>query len=228
MIFQCRSNERNTPQEAHQHWDVFDFFVVRVQIRKGIQNAFVYRDCYTLVRPVVEEDQLQSLDKIPYEELRDKFRGGIDELIKKIFKEAVSKKISGKPLNGPGFIVLLKSYVDAINTGAVPTIKSAWDNVSDSECQAAMDAAIKTYIDGGVVVIQKFPLDSEELQEQHENLSELAGTEYQKRALGDMTLKYRSKLDERLNEEFIKLQRKNDEISEKKLQSIVGKIIRRN
>jgi hypothetical protein len=25
------------------------------EIRRGIQNAFVYRDCFTLVRPVVEE-----------------------------------------------------------------------------------------------------------------------------------------------------------------------------
>ena len=54
------------------------------------------------------------------------------------------------------------------------------------------------------------------MQEDHENLTELAVAEYQKRALGDMMTKYREKLEERMNEEYIKLCRKNDEVSEKK------------
>jgi len=33
-----------------------------------------------------------------------------------------------------------------------------------------MDEAIKVYIEGGVVVSQKFPLDHDEMHEQHENL----------------------------------------------------------
>lgn len=37
-------------------------------------SAFTDRDCVTLVRPVVDEEELQELDKIPYDQLRDKFR----------------------------------------------------------------------------------------------------------------------------------------------------------
>lgn len=38
-----------------------------------------------------------------------------------------------------------------------------------------------------------------------------------------MISKYREKLEERLNEEFIKLQRKNDEVSEKTCKALLGK-----
>ena len=71
-------------------------------IQKGIQNAFIHRDCFTLVRPVVDEEALQTLDKTPWESLRDKFKSGMEELIKKVTREATTKKVFGKPLNGPG------------------------------------------------------------------------------------------------------------------------------
>ena len=98
------------------------------------------------------------------------------------------------------------------------------NSVSDSECQAALESAIKVYIDGGQVVSQKFPLDNDEMQEDHENLTELAVAEYQKRALGDMMTKYREKLEERMNEEYIKLCRKNDEVSEKKCRALLEQL----
>jgi hypothetical protein len=47
------------------------------------------------------------LDKIPYDELRDKFRAGMDEMTKKVFKEAVSKKVAGRPINGGGMCVFV-------------------------------------------------------------------------------------------------------------------------
>ena len=54
------------------------------------------------MRPVVDEEALQTLDKTPWESLRDKFKSGMEELIKKVTREATTKKVFGKPLNGPG------------------------------------------------------------------------------------------------------------------------------
>lgn len=39
-------------------------------IRKTITSAFVQRDCFTLVKPLIDENKLQNLDNIPMDELR--------------------------------------------------------------------------------------------------------------------------------------------------------------
>ncbi len=42
-------------------------------------------------------------------------------------------------------VELTKNYVDAINSGAVLTISTAWDSVVQQECQKALTLAMKTY-----------------------------------------------------------------------------------
>lgn len=40
---------------------------------------------------------------------------------------------------------LTRSYVGAMNSGAVLTIATAWENVVQQECQKALAAAMRTY-----------------------------------------------------------------------------------
>jgi hypothetical protein len=42
-------------------------------IRKKLKKYFPVRDCATLVRPIVREDNLQSLNKMALEEMRPEF-----------------------------------------------------------------------------------------------------------------------------------------------------------
>ncbi len=44
------------------------------KIRKKIKQIFTKRDCFTLVRPINDEELLRNVEKIPYEDLRDKFK----------------------------------------------------------------------------------------------------------------------------------------------------------
>lgn len=37
----------------------------KANIRKTITSAFTQRDCYTLVKPLIDEAKLQNLDQIP-------------------------------------------------------------------------------------------------------------------------------------------------------------------
>lgn len=46
----------------------------RAQIRESIKSLFPDRDCFTLVRPVNDEDQLARLDALPQSEMRPEFR----------------------------------------------------------------------------------------------------------------------------------------------------------
>jgi len=63
---------------------------------------FAHRDCITLVRPVVDESDLQRIDKTPYTKLRPEFRNQMDKLKDKIFDETPPKKILGRSVDGKG------------------------------------------------------------------------------------------------------------------------------
>lgn len=61
-------------------------------IRSSIKQLFRDRDCCTLVRPVVDEKQLKTIDSIPYGQLRPEFRAQSEELVAKILDEVRSIK----------------------------------------------------------------------------------------------------------------------------------------
>ena len=43
------------------------------KIRDALQNYFKIRDCHTMVRPLVDEDRLQSLEELEIDQLRAEF-----------------------------------------------------------------------------------------------------------------------------------------------------------
>jgi hypothetical protein len=45
-----------------------------LQIRESIKALFPDRDCFTLVRPVTDEEQLAELDSMPTASMRPEFR----------------------------------------------------------------------------------------------------------------------------------------------------------
>ena len=55
------------------------------------------------------------------------------------------KFLNGKTLNGEMYSDLIKSYVGAINDGAVPNIETAWTYICQNECQKALILSIDTY-----------------------------------------------------------------------------------
>lgn len=62
----------------------------KASIRKTITSSFAQRDCYTLVKPLIDETRLQNLDQVPMDELRPEFVSQSIELrnrIKSTLKE---------------------------------------------------------------------------------------------------------------------------------------------
>jgi hypothetical protein len=96
------------------------------QIRESIRALFPRRDCFTLVRPVHDEQQLQRLDALAPAALRPEFKAGLDQLTSLIFEHTHPKQMEGVTLTGPMLAALAQSFVGAINQGAVPTIATSW------------------------------------------------------------------------------------------------------
>lgn len=116
------------------------------EIRDSIRALFPDRECFTLVRPLNNENELQRLDQILLDRLRPEFRAGLDALTKFVFERTRPKQVGATVLTGPVLIGITESYLDAINNGAVPTISSSWQSVEEAECRRAYDSAIETYM----------------------------------------------------------------------------------
>lgn len=122
-----------------------DDAVKKDQIRLLLSDFFHQRDCVTLVRPVDDEQKLRALPSVPYDGLRDEFRSAFETLRRRLFEKAKPKMLYGKMLNGAMFVNLVKSYVEALNSGKAPVISSAWSRVVQAQCDDALHDAIEAY-----------------------------------------------------------------------------------
>jgi hypothetical protein len=65
--------------------------------------------------------------------------------LNKVFSGVKPKSLMGRTLNGEMLATLIKSYVDALNSGGVPEINSAWSRVVATQCQEALAFALESY-----------------------------------------------------------------------------------
>lgn len=115
------------------------------RIRRLIKSFFKDRSCYTMIRPVTNEENLQNLESMDESEIRKDF---LDQVVK--LRNRVTHSIKPKTLNGqtltPGmYITLAQSYVEALNTGAVPNIENAWKYICQNECKKSLDNAVSHF-----------------------------------------------------------------------------------
>ncbi|TKY59207.1 Guanylate-binding protein 6 [Spatholobus suberectus] len=116
------------------------------EIRDSIRALFPDRECFTLVRPLNNENDLQRLDQISLQKLRPEFRSGLDALTKFVFERTRPKQVGATMMTGPVLVGITESYLDALNHGAVPTISSSWQSVEEAECRRAYDSATDVYM----------------------------------------------------------------------------------
>ena len=108
-------------------------------IRENIIKYFKERECITLPRPVDKEKDLQNLKNIPFSELKPNFRSEFLNLKKKIYETSKPKIFNGKKITGPILADLLNIFINSINSGNIPNINTAWDNIILDEIQNAYD-----------------------------------------------------------------------------------------
>lgn len=200
----------------------------RNRIRAMMKDFFRERDCVTLVRPVHDESLLQQVDKLSIDELRPEFQKQLSDLKALVYGDNLKPKmLQNKPLNGSMFAGLLHAYVDAINSGGVPVITSAWEGVTASECRKAMSTSFDLF--------KKFmfeidlPVDNEDLLAIFKDSEQRAVKEYRSNAIGDMASKLEGDLLRKIEEEKAHTATKNaamsKEMCERLLQVLYSEII---
>ncbi|KAG1666992.1 hypothetical protein FOA52_014304 [Chlamydomonas sp. UWO 241] len=117
----------------------------RNKMRDSIKGVFPERDCFTLVRPCLEEKDLTNMDKLRPNQLRPEFRRAFDELSNLVLSKTGPKQFRGTPISGRALAAVATAYCDVINRGQVPQISSTWQSVLMCENQRAGDAAAAFY-----------------------------------------------------------------------------------
>lgn len=153
----------------------------RNKIRESIRALFPNRECFTLVSPLNNEADLQHLDRVLLDKFRPEFLSGLNLLAKVVFERTKPKQVGGTVMTGPILAGITKSFLDALNRGAVPTISSSWQNVEESECQKAFDTAIEVYMSA---FDRTKPADEVSLREVHDEAVQKSISVYNASAVG--------------------------------------------
>eukprot|EP00818_Percolomonas_sp_WS_P007162 CAMPEP_0117446354 /NCGR_PEP_ID=MMETSP0759-20121206/6295_1 /TAXON_ID=63605 /ORGANISM="Percolomonas cosmopolitus, Strain WS" /LENGTH=668 /DNA_ID=CAMNT_0005238613 /DNA_START=266 /DNA_END=2269 /DNA_ORIENTATION=+ len=146
-------------------------------VKQMIQDYFIDRDCFTLVRPVNEEDKLQHLSSLSQYELRTEFTKEMNNLANYLYTHVAPKTLHNQVLNGRQFVLLCQQYCESLNKGSI-VIDSCWENVVRSEaerliseCRALYQREIKQIVAQGTILsldeFQQLHLDAEKKAMQH-------------------------------------------------------------
>ena len=98
-----------------------------------------------MVRPHTNEEMLQSLDRMGFEDLRPEFTDQVIKLRKAILNGAKPKIFHNQKLNGEMYCSMLNSYVTAINNGAVPNIENAWSYMCQEQCTKLINECFEMF-----------------------------------------------------------------------------------
>ena len=71
--------------------------------------------------------------------------------------------MGGNTVNGPGLFRLLTSYVESINSGAIPSVVNAWEAALENQCKKAVEATTEGFASQARKLKQTFPIDTEDL-----------------------------------------------------------------
>lgn len=69
-------------------------------------------------------------------------------LRKRIFGRLQPKRINNNIVDGDAYFKIIKTYVEAINNGAVPNIQSAWEYICAEKSQKLLNESEDLYLRG--------------------------------------------------------------------------------
>ena len=97
-----------------------------------------------MIRPSDEEKDLQNLNRNQLK-LKPEFLDQIEELKIFIFNRIKPLRLGPISIKGQDYLVLINSYLSAINSGSVPTINDAWTEIVENQLKIAASKAQRVY-----------------------------------------------------------------------------------
>ena len=190
------------------------------RIRKLIKSYFKDRDCFTMIRPLTNENQLQNLEDLPPEKLRREFTEQIVALRKKVLGRIKIKTMNGKALNADMYLNLVKGLIGALNSGNVPNIENTWLSMCKVESYKAFEEAEQLYEN---YLKEKLENTDDNLEDIHKEAKENAINLFNKKALGDVAQDYLKQLKNKIKEKYSYYNKLQDEEIKGKITRVLNK-----
>ena len=190
------------------------------KIRKLIKAYFKDRDCFTMVRPLTNENKLQNLEELPPEQLRPEFLEQIINLRKKVLGRVKVKTLNGKPLNGEMYLNLIKGLIEALNSGNVPNIENTWLSMCKVESYKAFEEAEQIYED---YLKENLENTDDLLEDIHKEAKQQALEYFKQKALGDVAGEYLKQLKTKMKEKYSYYQKVQEEENKGKIIRVLNK-----
>ena len=152
------------------------------RIKSALKLYFKDRDCFTIPKPTVSDTQLQIIDILENENLRQEFVNQIQSFRKKIFSKVKEKTLKGKKINGEILSFLIKSYIQSVNSGYAMMFESVLTQINKNECFQLFQDPDKTYDKYFYDKINFEEISNDKFKEFHEINKEKSMEIYKKRA----------------------------------------------
>uniref|UniRef100_A0A8C7JAW4 Guanylate-binding protein 1 n=1 Tax=Oncorhynchus kisutch TaxID=8019 RepID=A0A8C7JAW4_ONCKI len=189
--------------------------------RECIRNFFPSRKCFVFPSPTTP-DNMHRLDSMDEAELSERFREVADTFCRFIFQESRMKTvIGGHTLTGEMLGHLVTTYVETIAKGNVPCLENAVLAMAKIENQAAVDEGLAVYQNGMEDVKALFPVDINQLSENHLRSETQATQAFMKRSFKDDNGEFLKALVEAISNHTADLFKQNKDASEKKCKALL-------
>ncbi|XP_070980284.1 guanylate-binding protein 1-like isoform X1 [Oncorhynchus clarkii lewisi] len=189
--------------------------------RECIRNFFPSRKCFVFPSPTTP-DNMHRLDSMDEAELSGSFREVADTFCRFIFQESRMKTvIGGHTLTGEMLGHLVTTYVETIAKGNVPCLENAVMAMAKIENQAAVDEGLAVYQKGMEDVKALFPVDINQLSENHLRSETQATKAFMKRSFKDDNGEFLKALVEAISNHTADLFKQNKDASEKKCKALL-------
>ncbi|KAJ8793523.1 hypothetical protein J1605_019357 [Eschrichtius robustus] len=131
--------------------------------RECIRHFFPTRKCFVFDRPTNDKELLADIENVSEDQLDPKFLEQMNNFCSYIFTNAKTKTLrEGITVTGNRLRTLVVTYVDTINTGAVPCLENAVTTLAQLENSAAVQKAADHYSEQ---MTQRLRLPTDTLQE---------------------------------------------------------------
>ena len=195
------------------------------KVRNLIRAYFPERDCFCMVLPTEDEQDLQNLQNLPDNKFRKEFLEQSKMFKNKVLKKTKPKRLNGKVLTGAMLVEFVQNILDSINAGAIPVIEDSWRYIMKNEC-----------IKNTKELVNKFLLEINQYKDQNKDKKDfLKNIKKYTKNLGDKYVKefmnnnliddddnkkeFSEKLGKKINQELVRFNKEIDKLTEEKFEN---------
>ena len=195
------------------------------RVRNLIRTYFPERDCFCMVRPTENEEDLQNLQNLNDNRFRKEFLEQSKIFRNKVIKKTKPKRLNGKILTGAMLVEFVQNVLDSINAGAIPVIEDSWRYIMKNECIKNTKELINKFI----LEIHQYKDENKSKKDFLKNIKKYTknvGDKYIKEFLNNNLIddeenkkEFSEKLEKKINQELVKFNKEIDKITEEKFEN---------